>query len=88
MMHYEINKEILYETRERLHADIRKRLTGDIAKFLLLLHDAKPDFKLIGLPGAAQLPAVLWKVQNLEKFKRENPTGHASQRKVLERLLQ
>ena len=83
-----INKEALYKTRERLHVDIKKRLTGNIAKFLLSLHDAEPDFKLIGLPKAAQLPAVCWKVQNLEKFKRKNPDGHASQREILEGLFQ
>jgi len=54
----------------RLHTDIRQRLTGDIAAFLLSLHDAEPDFALIGLPKAAQLPAIRWKLRNLEKLKR------------------
>lgn len=32
------------------------RLTGAITTFLTSLHDAKPDFGLIGLPEAEKLP--------------------------------
>ena len=83
-----VTKEMLYETRMRLHADIRERLTGDIARFLLSLHDAEPDFGLIELPAAAQLPAIRWKLLNLEKLKRENAEKHAAQRAALEALFQ
>lgn len=73
-------------TRERLIADIRIRLTGDVAAFLLSLHDAEPDFRLIGFPQAEHLPAVQWKLLNLRKFKSENPKKHAEQRTILETL--
>ena len=82
-----VSKEELLEARARLHADVRGRLTGDIAQFLLSLHDAEPDFDLIGLPDAANLPGVRWKILNLEKLKRENPDKHADQRTDIERLL-
>ena len=82
-----VTKEELLEARARLHADVRGRLTGDIAQFLLSLHDAEPDFGLIGLPDAANLPSVRWKILNLEKLKRENPAKHAEQRVDIERLL-
>jgi hypothetical protein len=81
-----VSKDELDETRVRLHADIKQRLTGDIATFLLSLHDAEPDFDLIGLPEAAQLPAIRWKLLNLEKFKRDNAAKHAAQREDLEKL--
>ena len=85
---------------ERLHADIRGRLSGDIAAFLLSrysgaaigrycsfpVHDANPDFNLIGLPGAANLPAIRWKLINLEKLKGDNPGKHAVHRGALEDL--
>ena len=80
-------KEELIEVRARLHADIRKRLTGGIAGFLLSLHDAEPDFDLIDLPKAVSLPAVRWKIKNLERLKRNNSEKHAEQRKALEYLL-
>lgn len=78
----------LIEVQQRLHTDIQRRLTGNISAFLLSLHDADPDFNLIGLPRAGQLPAVRWKLENLEKLKRSNPEKHAEQRDALEELLQ
>lgn len=66
-----------------LHAVVksrRERLTGDIAALLLSLQDAEPDFDLINLP------AVRWKLLNLEKLKEENPGKQAVQWGVLEDL--
>ena len=83
-----VTKEELVEARARLHTDISKRLTGNIAAFLLSLHDAIPDFDLIGLPEAANLPAIRWKLMNLERLKRDNSEKHAAQREELKRLLQ
>jgi len=82
-----VSAEALFQTRQLLHADVRSRLTGGIGTFLLSLHDARPDFGLIGLPQAAELPAVRWKILNLEKLKRSNSQKHAGQRDALERLL-
>ena len=76
----------LIETRRFLHADIGSRLTGDVSDLLLSLHDANPDFRLINLPEAVNLPAVRWKLVNLEKLKRANPRKHRAQRDALERL--
>ena len=39
-----VSPETLIETGRRLQADIRARLTGGIATFLLSLHDAEPEF--------------------------------------------
>ncbi len=44
----------------------------------------EPDFGLIGLPHAANLPAVRWKVQNLQKLKRDNLDKHMERRIALE----
>ncbi len=81
-----VSWDALIETRRRLHADIGSRLTGEIAEFLLSLHDAEPDFGLIGLPEAADLPAVRWKLVNLERFKQADPRKHQAQRDALVRL--
>ena len=83
-----VSWEALIDTRRRLHADIGSRLTGDVAAFLLSLHNAEPDFRLIGLPEAADLPAVRWKLMNLEKLKQTNPRKHEIQRDALVRLFQ
>ena len=81
-----VSGDALVEVRRRLHADIAERLKGDVAAFLLSLHDAEPDFGLIGLPEAAGLPAVRWKLVNLERLKKINPGKHAVQRDALESL--
>ena len=83
----EVNPVDLETVRSRLIADIRNALTGDFARFLLSLHDGKPDFNLIGLPAAEQLPAVQWKLLNLRRLKDENPVKHVELRERLEELL-
>ena len=86
MTQKKIPLETLIETGRYLQTDIASRLTGAVATFLLSLHDTEPDFGLIGLPEAAELPAVRWKLLNLEKLKRKNPKKHAEQRNALEQL--
>jgi len=76
----------LVATRKRLIADVQSRLDKSAATFLRSLIDGVPDFDVIGLPQAAQLPAVRWKVQNLLKLKADNPAKHAEQRLALEKL--
>ena len=78
---------MLIDTRNRLHADIGSRLTGDIAEFLLSVHDAEPDFALVGAPEAANLAAVRWKLANLDTLKRTNFRKHQLQRAALARIL-
>jgi predicted nucleotidyltransferase component of viral defense system len=74
----------LVEARTRLIADIKGRLDEPARRFLLSLHDAEADFGLIGLPQAAELPAVRWKLENLERLKRGNPAKHAELRTAIE----
>ncbi|MBE0399522.1 hypothetical protein EI168_05275 [Halomonas sp. FME1] len=56
-------------------------------RFLLSLYEGTPDFGAIDCPEAAKLPAVLWKLINLEKLKSENASKYAEQRHELEKLL-
>lgn len=72
--------ETLLGARERLIGDIGTRTAGAAAEFLLSVHDAEPDFELIGLRDAAELPAIRWKLLNLRKLRDSNPEKHAEQR--------
>jgi predicted nucleotidyltransferase component of viral defense system len=78
----------LEEARARFFADILGRLDEPATKFLLTLHDGEPDFDSIGLPLARELPAIKWKLQNLEKLKKNNPDKHAALRKDIEGLVE
>ncbi|WP_317054532.1 nucleotidyl transferase AbiEii/AbiGii toxin family protein [Roseovarius rhodophyticola] len=73
--------------RDILIQDIRGRLSGRAAEYLFGLADGEPDFDLIGLPNAAGLPAIRWKLQNVETLKQQDPTKHRGQAIALERLL-
>lgn len=73
----------LIATRDRLIADIRVHLDAGARRFLTTLHDGEPDFAAIGLPQAADLPAVRWKLLNLRKLIADNPEKHAAQRDAL-----
>lgn len=77
----------LIATRDRLIGDIQSRLDVGAKRFLRTLHDGDPDFDTIDRPQAAELPAVRWKLINVNKLKAENPKKHAVQGEELEKLL-
>ena len=79
--------ETLLAARERLVQDVQSRMVGKAAEFLLSIHDGEPDFGLIDLQAAANLPAIRWKLINIEKLKADNPEKHAAQREALETAL-
>ncbi|TWF48062.1 nucleotidyltransferase AbiEii toxin of type IV toxin-antitoxin system [Neorhizobium alkalisoli] len=76
----------LIATREHLIADIGARLDANAQRFLITLHDGEPDFEAIGLPQAAELPAVRWKLLNLKKLGAENPDKHKAHGDELNKL--
>lgn len=77
----------LKDARIKLTKDLLARLDDRAMRFLLSLHDAEPDFDVIGLPQAAVLPAVRWKLLNLTKLKEQNPRKHAEQRQAIAGIL-
>lgn len=81
-----VSLDELKETRARLIADIRSRLDDASKRFILTLHDGNPDFTAIDRPQAADLPAVRWKLINLNKLIGQNTEKHIAQRKELEAL--
>lgn len=81
-----VHLDELKVAREQLTTDILAKLDDNAMRFLLSLHDAEPDFNAIALPEAAELPAVRWKLLNLEKLREQNPEKHAEQRREIEGL--
>ena len=58
---------LLY-VRQTLIDDIQRRLQGPIAEFLRSIQSNGPNFETLGYPKAAELPAVRWKLQSLQKL--------------------
>lgn len=82
-----VSLEELKAARDRMTTDIIAKLDDKAMHYLLSLHDGEPDFEAIGLPKAAELPAVRWKLLNLQKLKQQNPTKHAEQRREIEEIV-
>ena len=56
--------EELLAAREALIADIVGKMPKDHRRFLVSFEREKPDWTLLGLPGAAALPAIKRRQQN------------------------
>lgn len=68
-----VGLEELKVARTNLTGDLLARLDDKAMRFLLSLHDGEPDFEAIGLTQAANLPAVRWKILNIQKAERAEP---------------
>jgi predicted nucleotidyltransferase component of viral defense system len=62
----------LEETRERLFAELPASLDDTERNFLRSVHRLDPDWNLLGIPGIEALPAIRWKIVNLEILKKKN----------------
>lgn len=63
-----VTLEELYDAREALIAEVVGKMPAEHRRFLLSFKAGEPEWDLLGVPGAADLPAVRWKVDNLAKL--------------------
>jgi predicted nucleotidyltransferase component of viral defense system len=82
-----VSLDVLLETRTRLRAELPQRLTSNQRRFLMGLTRAQPDWDLLQCPHAAELPALRWKLANLQTFHKRRPDDFESQAKTLEAKL-
>ena len=61
----------LLKAREDLIAEIVGKMPEQHKRFLISVKRGEPDWALFDLPGAKDLPAVQWKLQNLAKLSAE-----------------
>lgn len=59
----------LLDARERLVAEIHGGLSANEKAFLISLAAAQPDWGKLAIPHLDQLPAIRWKLSNLQKLK-------------------
>lgn len=76
--------DALLATREQLILDIQSRMKGPAGDFLRSVHAGAPDYGLIGLPQAEALPAIQWKLINLQRLKDRDQGKYDLQAKALD----
>lgn len=69
----EVALEQLLAVRKRLRTEIPQRLTINQKRFLVGLSQAEPDWSLLTCPHAEELPALRWKLANLQTFQSKRP---------------
>src|SRR5690554_4128332 len=84
MTEVECSLETLLEARARLQRELPQRRTTAHRQFLSGLVRAEPDWSLLQCPHAAELPALRWKLANLETFRKRRPDDFAAQSAALD----
>jgi hypothetical protein len=77
----------LLTVRKRMMVKLPGSLDPDERRFLLSLVDNKPDWPLLEIPHADELPGIRWKLNNLGHLQTSNPKKFNEQREALARLL-
>lgn len=79
-----INLNALLNTQQQLMAELPQSLTQNHRNFLLSLVQAKPDWSLLPFNHLQDMPAIKWKLQNLNNLKSKNPTKFRFQHEALD----
>ncbi len=83
----EVELEALLKTRDQFIAILKKDLVEEERRFLLSIKECAPNWELLGIPGLEKLPAILWKLTNLEQLKKKNKAKHQEQVDRLKKVL-
>lgn len=82
-----VSLDALLQARARLREELPRRLTGQHKQFLTGLPRAQPDWTLLQCSHASELPALRWKLGNLQTFSQRRPADLEKQAATLEVLL-
>ena len=77
----------LLASRARLRGDIVQGISESDRAFLTGFFAGDPDWSLLPYPHASELPALTWKLRNLEIFRGKRPDEFARQHASLVALL-
>lgn len=78
-----INLDALLNTQQRLMVEIPQALTQNHRNFLLSLVETKPDWSLLPFNHLRDMPAIKWKLRNLNNLRSKNLTKFQFQREAL-----
>ncbi len=79
-----VTLDTLLLARSRLMDELPARLTNRQRRFLIGHARAEPDWSLLQCPHAADLPAIRWKLLNLERFKASRHNDFVRQAQLLQ----
>ena len=68
MVNQQVTIDELLKAREDLIREIVGKMQEQHRRFLISVKRGEPDWALLNLPGAKDLPAVRWKLENLAKL--------------------
>ncbi len=74
-------------TRDRLVKEVNSSLSDKDRSFLLSFKRGKPDWDLFPVPGLIEMPAVRWKLMNIQNLMNSNPEKHNELIHKLESIL-
>jgi predicted nucleotidyltransferase component of viral defense system len=77
----------LTDARERLFRELPTALDENEREFLRAFARAEPDWTLLDIPHLAELPAIRWKLQNLQQLARKDPARLRRQHDALDQRL-
>lgn len=83
----DVSLDALQKIRARMKAELPQALTADHKAFLLSLVKGEPNWALMPFPHLKELPALKWKLANLDKLKAAKPDGFARQHDLLQARL-
>ena len=76
----------LEDARKRLIRQVQRDLTLAERRFLVSLKQAEPQWELIPIAHLAEMPAIRWKLRNLEQLARQPRRHEAAVRRLREVL--
>ncbi len=82
-----VELEALLAARDRMVRELQQGLSAAERHFLLSVVGAEPEWSLLGIEHLERLPALRWKLQNLQRLRKANPRKFAQQSAVLAGLL-
>lgn len=77
----------LLQVRNRLFTEFPSALTANHREFLLGLVRCEPDWSLMACPHLRDMPAIRWKLANLQRLREVNPAKFSEQQSELRRRL-
>jgi hypothetical protein len=83
-----VSLEHLEQARNRVRKELMEKLTREHRRFLFSVLECDPQWDLIQIAHLKDLPAVRWKIQNLQKLKTSNPRKFQQQAAELHEKLE